>query len=151
CRYRFENADTMPAMAAESAAKPSETRSTRNSIAMPPSWKVDQAPYESSRAPVPVALYTMRATDKVVHAIIIEPAAREPVHRSGNGLLRSDPQPSSANRTAGDPTPTSTSHPRETLGITPKLLRRTRWVVSARSQRAKGIRVCPDTKRKTRP
>ena len=39
-------------MAAVSAANANESRSTRNSIAMPPSCDVDQAPYDSSWVPV---------------------------------------------------------------------------------------------------
>ncbi len=104
-------------MAAESAANASESRSTRNSIAMPPSCDVDQAPYDRSWVPLPVVPCTTNATNKAANDIVIDAAGERAVHRSGRGRLMSDAPPSSASRTAGDPTPTSTSQASGTLGI----------------------------------
>ena len=89
------------------------------------------------------------------HAIVIELPASEPVHRSGSGRLTSDAPPSSASRTAGDPTPTSTSHVRGTLAVMPMArLRRAsvrRRGGPARSPPEEGTRACPDTTRPIRP
>src|SRR5262245_44687350 len=98
----------MPAMAAESAANASDIRSTRKSIAMPLSCEDDHAPYDSSRVPTPVAASTTNAADSAAHATSIELAASLLVHRSGSGRLTIAAPPSNANRSAGDPTPTST-------------------------------------------
>jgi hypothetical protein len=40
-------------MAVESVANASESRSTRNSIAITPSWEADRAPYERRCVEVP--------------------------------------------------------------------------------------------------
>src|SRR5438093_12320045 len=98
----------MLAMAAERAANASDIRSTRNSIAMPPSWEDDHAPYDSSRVPTPVAASTTNAAASAAHATSIELAASVLVQRSGSDRLMIAAPPSSANRSAGDPTPTST-------------------------------------------
>src|SRR5262245_25656307 len=106
----------MPAMAAESAANPSDMRSTRNSIAMALSLEDDHAPYD--RSLVPVAVFTTNAADSAALATSIEAAASALVHRSGSGRLTIAAPPSTANSSAGDPTPASTIPASGTLDIT---------------------------------
>src|SRR5262249_31488138 len=120
CRYRFENAETTPAIAAERAANPSDNRSTRNSIAMPPSCDVDQSPYDTSRVPVPAPPCTMSASSSAALAVVIAAAAIAPVQRSGSGRSSSNAVPSSASRSAGAPTPAITSTASGTVGVTPR-------------------------------
>src|SRR5689334_4346104 len=103
-------------MAVMSAAKPSDSVSARNSMAIPPSREEDQA-YDSRMEPVRVAPYTTSTTQNAMKDVSIEAAARRPVHRSGKGRLKRDAAPSSVRRAAGDPTPTSSAQAKGTADI----------------------------------
>src|ERR1700730_16789971 len=97
----------------------------------------------------------MSATDRAAHAIVIDAAASQPVQRSDSGRLMIEAPPSSANSTAGDPTPAITSDARVTLGIMPMmppaLWDRSRLMALARSTPAEETRASLDTTRPIRP
>src|ERR1700687_955882 len=97
----------------------------------------------------------MSATDRAAHAIVIDAAASQPVQRSESGRLMIEAPPSSANRTAGDPTPAITSDARGTVGILPTMplasWDRSRLMALARSTPAEETRASLGTTRLIRP